>query len=218
MAPKKRTYSRRDKNPQEARRKRIKGEDDDELQWPDTSLYGHPQKSSALLKKGLKEPGSPTSIPNEDKTVTQRSKPHLSVFDKVPGGKLTSIKHEQQNIYGSREDFNNTMNDQHAIKRRNGRQVNSSLPTPPSELQKKQGLQLNRFFPGLNGAGAKLAVQAPPSALKPTVTSTTFAEILKCTDAEQPHIVRTNEADKSSVPRRDILGGHLSTKSMKARL
>jgi hypothetical protein len=197
MAPKKRTYS---------------------LQWPDNSLYGHPQKSSALLKKGLKEPGSSASMPNEDKTVTQRSKPHLSVFDKVLGGKLTSIKHKQQNIYGSREDFDNTMNDQPAIKRRNGKQENSSLPTPPSEVQKKQGLQLNRFFPRLNGAGAKLAVQAPSSALKPTLTSTTFAEILQCTDAEQPHITRMYKADKSTVPHRDILGGRLSTKSMEAQL
>jgi hypothetical protein len=223
MVQQKRTYSQRDKKAaeQEARRKRSKSGDDNEIRPSSSHRVESPQKSHSLLKKGLKKYGGPTSIPkNEDDTiVTEDSKEHTSVFDKALNGKFKPMTHKQQSIYGSREDFEEAIKKQSLVKKSNGNSAKPYLPTPPSELQKKQSQQLNRFFPGLNGASAKLANPVKPSITKPIANSKLATKKTEQNDKlEQLYIAKQYEANRISAPRRDLLGDHLPSKSAEARL
>jgi hypothetical protein len=222
MANRKRTYSQRDKQAaeQEARRKRSKSGDDDELRLPDDRRSKTPQKAHYLLKRGLLKYGGPTSLPDDegDMEIEQESNKDLSIWDKVLKSKHNSVRQKQRNIYGSREDFEETMKDKTSTKKSDNVPSKSYLPTPPSELQKKQGQHLNRFFPNLNGAAAKLVPSPKTSTTKPTATPKPANKIAQKDELKQTYIAKQYESDKVSAPRKNILGVRLSSMSTEAEL
>jgi hypothetical protein len=225
----KRTYSSRDKKrevyEQESRRKRTKGDSEDELRLP-----GRPHSSASLLKKGLRPSLKQTDFEDDVvSNIAQRNK-RSSILDRALDGKLKSIKHKERNIYGSRKDFEVTMQDQRAEKKNNPRPSSSYLPTPPSELQLQQAKRLNAYFPRLNGQAGKLvskmaspiikSATLPPTkpAVKPTKTLRILENIIKCAEPKEPYTPRKYDADKTPAPRRDLPGDRLSRKSKEAEL
>jgi hypothetical protein len=225
----KRTYSSRDKKrevyEQESRRKRTKGDSDDELRLPD-----RPHSAASLLNKGLK-PSQQQSDPEDDvvSNIAQRNK-RSSVLDRALNGELKSIKPKERNIYGSRQDFEVTMQGQRAEGKNSPRPSSSYLPTPPSELQLQQTKRLNGYFPVLNGQAGKLvskmarpivkSATLPPTkpAVKPTETLRVMENIIKCAKPKEPYTPRQYDADKTPAPRRDLPGDRLSRKSKEAKL
>jgi hypothetical protein len=221
MVNRKRTYSQRDKQAaeQEARRKRSKSGDDDELCLPNDHRFKGPQKSQHLLKKGIKKYGGPTSLPDgeDDFEIEQESNKNLSIWDKALKGKLKSVNQKQRNVYGNREDFQETMKDKTSTKKSDGISSKNYLPTPPSELQKKQGQRLNQFFPNLNGAAAKLVPLAKTLKTKPTATPKPVKKIAHKDKLKQTYVVKKYESDKVSAPRKNILGDRMSSKSIEVK-
>ncbi|KAH7078992.1 hypothetical protein BKA63DRAFT_408973 [Paraphoma chrysanthemicola] len=216
----KRTYSsrfkRRGEYQHETSRKRSKGDSDDELHWP-----LRPQASAALLKKGLRSPQPQPDSEDELLANIARRKNSVSILDRALGGKLKTVKPKGQSIYGSREEFEATMQDQREEKKNSSKLNASYLPTPPSELQQQQTKHLNAFFPGLNGKASKVisnmskpknklptaTVSSP--AIKATETSRVFEKIIKCAELQQPYVPQQYEADKTPAPRRGLSGDHL---------
>jgi hypothetical protein len=222
MVQQKRTYSQRDRKQreyvaQDAQRKRSKAGHEDELHLP----TDRPTKRSALLKKGLKQHGGPISVPDDDdldiNLVPKKSKGLSGMFDKALTGKLEPITTKPHNIYGSRQDFEKSINDQSHAKESNARPKNG-LPTPPSEDKKQQTDRFNRFVPGLAGAGRRSVFGGATPSVQSTETSQRFAKIIKVEQPKVSYVLKQYEADSASPPCRDLLGNRLSKKSPHAQL
>jgi hypothetical protein len=222
MVNRKRTYSHRDKQAAEldARRKRSKSGDEDGLRLPDDRQTKAPQKACYLLKKGLMIYGSPTPLPNDESNteIEQESNKKHSIWNKTLKGKLKSVNQKQPSIYGSREIFVETMKDNITIKKSNSVPTKDCHPTPPSELQKKQGQHLNRFFPNLNGAASKLVPSAKTSTKGPTATPKPAHKIAQKDELKHTYVMKQYESDKVSAPHKNILGYRLSSRSTEAEL
>ncbi|KAH7078291.1 hypothetical protein FB567DRAFT_631649 [Paraphoma chrysanthemicola] len=217
----KRTYSSRFKKrgeyQREPSRKRSKGNSDDELHWP-----LRPQASAALLKKVLRPSQPQPDSEDELAANIARRKNSASILDRALGGKLKTVKPKGQSIYGSREEFEATMQDQREEKKNNPKLNASYLPTPPSELQQQQTKHLNTFFPGLNGKAGKVIsnISKPktkppiptvsPTAIRATETSKVFEKIIKCAEPKEPYVPKQYEADRTPAPRRGLSGDRLS--------
>jgi hypothetical protein len=211
----KRTYSISDKKREELRRKRLKGDDDDnnELRWPGDVPRARPQQSSSLLRSF----GGPVSFDIDsgtDKSDTAlKDNNHLSsLFGRALDGKLNSIKPKQSySIHGSREDFENTMN-----MKSGQRAARSHLLTPPTETQKQQGQRAKKFFPDQKEVAASLATHVT----KPVWTrkkNNVVEKVVKPEEPKQPYIPKQYAAEKSSAPRRNCCGDRLSSKSKEAQ-
>jgi hypothetical protein len=222
MVQQKRTYSQRDRKQreyavQDAQRKRSKADPEDELHLPtDRST-----KRSALLKKGLRHHGGPISVPDDDdcdiNLVPKKNKGLLGIFDKALTSKLKPITTKQHNIYGSRQDFDETIKDQSHAKESNARPKNG-LPTPPSEDKKQQTDRFNRFVPSLAGPGKRSVFRGATLSTQSTETSQRFAKIIKVEQPKVLYVPKQYEADSVSPPHRDLLGNRLSKKSPQAQL
>jgi hypothetical protein len=219
MVSQKRTYSSRDKRrgayEQDPQQKRSKVQRDDELRLPGSSPQNRPQQSSSLLKKGLRKFGGPVSVP-DDFTATGNSA-HLSVFDKVLGGKSKTVKRQQSNIYGSREDFDNTMNSQ-SLAKKSSEAVTQSYPTPPIEGQKQQPHPASKFSLTAKEAASSSTTQSPERIAKSTMNSKISENTVLYKQSHQSYAPKPYEADQTSAPRKDILGNRLSKRSPEAQL
>lgn len=222
MVQVKRTYSSRDKKQrnfaeENAQRKRTKvNSDDDHHSPPNRST-----KRSVLLKKGLKQHSGPISVPDQDDIdndpVTKKDKV-LKVFDKVLAGKLKPVTIKQHTIYGSREDFEETMTDQSLAKESNAR-PRSGLPTPPSDYQKKQqGDRFNRPVSALTGLGKKSIAEGSSPTIPPTETSKRFAKVIKVEQPKVSYVRKQFEAARVPPPHWDLLEKRLSKTSSQAQM
>jgi hypothetical protein len=225
MVQKKRTYSTIDKRrglfeQQEERRKRMKSEEDDELRWPGNSPRSRPLESSSLLKKGLKKYGGPVSFPEDegDSDATPKNTSRLSVFDKAFRGKFKPVKPKQNNIYGSREDFGNTIHKQSSKKSTQERTTQSYLPTPPVEVQKTQSQLVGRFIPSKEESAIYMPTQVTTPTWRLPTKSKMSEKIPKYDEPRQPYVPKQFEAEKSSAPRRELTGSRLSSESKEAKL
>jgi hypothetical protein len=224
MVPKKRTYSTIDKKrgmrEQDERRKRSKSDEDDNLHWPGGHQSSRPLESSSLLKKGLKKFGGPVSFPNdeEDSEIALKNTSRLSVLDRALGGKLKLSQPKQNSIYGSREDFEKTIQVQSAKKSSDERTTPSYLPTPPGEVQKPQKQLTNRFIPSVKEYVANLPTQVTTPAWRPSPKSKMSEKIPAYHEPRQPYVPKQFEADRSLAPRTNLTGGRLSSKSKEAKL
>jgi hypothetical protein len=224
MVPKKRTYStvdkRRGMREQDERRKRSKSDEDDELNWPGGHASSRPLKSSLLLKKGLKKFGGPVSFPedDEDSGIASKTTSRLSVLDRALGGKLNLVKPKQNSIYGSREDFEKTIQAQSAKKSNEERTTSSYLPTPPIEVQEPQKQLANRFILSTKEHVANMLTQVTTPAWRPSSKSEMSEKNLTHDEPKQPYIPKQFEADRSLAPHRDLTGSRLSSKSKEAKL
>jgi hypothetical protein len=214
----KRTYSSMDKRLEEQRRKRQKSDGDDELRWPGNSPSGRLSKSTSLLKKQFKKYGGPVSIPDEDSDTASRVTDGHSVLDKALAGKLKQVERKQDNIHGSREDFENTMHNQKKRKASHEGTTRSYLPTPPVEIQKQQKQLANQFLPSLKVPAANTPTQVTTLAWTQGNKSKKEEKIIEHEEPRRPHVPKQFEADKSHSPRRDLAGGRISSKSKEARL
>jgi hypothetical protein len=214
----KRTYSSMDKRLEEQRRKRQKSDGDDELRWPGNSSSGRPSKSTSLIKKQFKKYGGPVSIPDEDSDTASRVTDGHSVLDKALAGKLKQVERKQDNIHGSREDFENTMHNQKKRKSSEEGRTQSYLPTPPVEIQKQQHQPANQFVSSMKPPAANTPTQVATPAWMRWTQSKTQEKPLGCEESRQPYVPKQFEADKPHSPRRDLAGGRLSSKSKEAEL
>ncbi|KAF1913876.1 hypothetical protein BDU57DRAFT_455638 [Ampelomyces quisqualis] len=155
------------------------------------------------------------SARDEESNTETQSTDHLSVFDKALQGKLKPVKNNAPNIYGCREDFENTMIGQSTKKSNANR---GYLPTPPSEVQKRQVQCANQFSPALNGAAASLVTQVTKPAWTPRTSSKTVESTPEPDESKKPYIPRDYKAGKSSAPYKDVLGNRLSRQSGEAEL
>jgi hypothetical protein len=213
----KKTYSSMDKRLQEERRKRQKTDGDDELRWPGDSPSSRPSQSTALLKKGLRKFCGPVSFPDEDSDTASLTNSH-SVLDKALDGKPKQVKRKQDNIYGSREDFENTMREQKKKKSSEEGRTQSYLPTPPVEIQKQQHQLANQFMSSMKPPAANTPTQVTTPAWMRWTQSKIQEKPLGCEESRQPYVPKQFEADKPHSPRRDLAGGRLSSKSKEAEL
>jgi hypothetical protein len=213
----KKTYSSMDKRLQEERRKRQKTDGDDELRWPGESPSSRPSQSTALLKKGLRKFGGPVSFPDEDSDAASLTNGH-SVLDKALDGKFKQVKRKQDNIYGSREDFEDTMREQKKRRSSEEGRTQSYLPTPPVEIQKQQHQLANQLRSSMKPPAANTPTQVTTPAWMRGTKSKTQEKPLECEESRQPYVPKQFEADKSYSPRRDLAGGRLSSKSKEAEL
>lgn len=215
----KRTYSGYEKKREEARRKRQKSEEDGELRWPGNTPRAHQQQSSSLLKSFRGPVSFDMDSDNEDPGSPPRINDRLtSVFDRAQAGKLQPVKYKQNNnIYGSRKDFEKTM--QARTSTRNiDMTTRSHLPTPPTESQKQQGQRLNKFFPELNGAAESLATHVTKPVWKREVAPKILKKSVKSDEPKQPYVPKQYVSEKLSVPQRDLSGNRLSSESKEIRL
>jgi hypothetical protein len=219
MVSQKRTYSSRDKRrgayDQDPQQKRSKIQRDDELRLPGGSPQNRPQQSSSLLKKGLRKFSGPVSVP--DDFTARGNSTHLSVFDKALAGKPKTVKRQQSNIYGSREDFDNTMNSQ-SLAKKSSEAVTRSYPTPPVEVQKQQPHPASRFSPTANEVANSSTTQSAEPITKPTMSSKISENAVLCKKPQQPYVPKPYEADKTCAPCMDILCNRLSKRSNEAQL
>jgi hypothetical protein len=139
------------------------------------------------------------------------------VFDKALSGKLKPVKNKPRNIYGSREDFEDAMNDP-STKKSNGGAVRSYLPTPPSEVKKQQVKHANKFFPALKGAAASLVTQVTKPAWTPAARSTAVENTPEPDELKEPYVPREYKARKSLPPQINVLGSRLARESDEAEL
>jgi hypothetical protein len=239
MAPK-RTYSKRTAQTplaQQIHRKRHKlDQGDAELSWPGDPPRGRPQTSTSSTTRKVKF-GGPVSFPDDGdgdddivNTEEDSSKAKTSsLFDKALNGKLKPVKPRQPNIHGSREDFQNTMIDPNRSKKSNAGATSSYLPTPPSDVESQQTKNFNTIFPGLAGRGPSVLNGTKFGAKHKQSTSifdreetsksvSSADEVMKDDEPKEPYVQKQYEADKISVPRRDICGNRLSSKSRIAAL
>ncbi|KAF2823598.1 hypothetical protein CC86DRAFT_356348 [Ophiobolus disseminans] len=228
MAPqKKRTYSKYDKKSaaraQESPNKRVKGtEDDDELRLPGDPPRGRSQTSSKSMRDRPRYKG-PISFGDDDSMdidSVPNERKRLSVLDKFANGKGKSqpINRNQPNIYGSREDFQSTMNNPNRPKKTNAGSTSRYLPTPPSDVERQQLGSSNKFSVGMNGHGSSVTTKPSKSTPTPTKASRPFEDIVNYDEPKQLYVPRQYKADKSPAPRRDICGNRLTGKSEQAEL
>ena len=240
----KRTYSQRGRPPntlaQELLRKRSKlYGNDNELSWPPPTGT-RPQKpsssssSSSSSLRNVKFSG-PVSLPdnNDDDMDTNEedsSKSKTSsMFDKALKGKLKSVTRKQPNIHGSREDFDKTMVDPKRAKKSNAGAAGKYLPTPPSDVENQHAKKFDMMFPGLKCRGLSVLggdgfggrggqSKSGFGRLKESDKSKFFDTVLKEEEPKRLYVRKQYEAENVSVPRRDICGNRLSSKSELAKM
>jgi hypothetical protein len=212
----KRTYSQATKLREEARQKRCKSEEVDERRLPPPRAR---LSQSSSLFQSFRGPVSFDihSDSNNFDTAPVNSN-GSSVFDRALGGKLKPVKPmRNHSIYGSREEFEATMNDQNFVKG-SKQAARSQLPTPPTEIQKQQGQRASKFFPGLQGAASLAKQVTKPSWSRKEAITPPLEEAIKRDEPKQPYVPKQYIAEKSCAPHRNICGGRLSSKSKEAQL
>ncbi|KAH5516048.1 hypothetical protein HBI31_006450 [Parastagonospora nodorum] len=212
----KRTYSQATKLREEARRKRCKSEEVDELRLPPPRAR---LSQSSSLFQSFRGPVSFDIHSDSDNVDTAPANSNgSSVFDRALGGKLKPVKPmRNHSIYGSREKFEATMNDQNFVKG-SKQAARSQLPTPPTEIQKQQGQRASKFFPGLQGAASLANQVTKPSWSRKEAIKPPLEEVIKPDEPKQPYVPKQYIADKSCPPHRNICGDRLSSNSKEAQL
>lgn len=230
MAPqKKRTYSKHDKNgaalAQDFHRKRIRGvEDDDELRLPTDTPRARPQSPfqpfNMKQKQKFKGPISfHDMLDNTETDSVPKKNKCLDVFDRVQAGKgkINPVS-QKSNIHGSREDFENTMSNPDRARKTNAGATSHYLPTPPSDNEKQQMKNFDRFLPGLKGRGSNVIPKPSAPKLTPTITSSIFEDIIMKEEPKQPYVPKKYTSKGSPAPRRDICGSRSTSDSDNAKL
>lgn len=189
--------------------KRLKTADsNDELRQPDRKPR-RPQQSSSLLKKGLQHKFSgPVSFTEESDSDT------VSVVENPCKGKLKPVTNKARKMSGSMPDLGDTMDCEPTTKSSSGKGP-GHLPTPPVEIQKQQKKRTSHFFDDRN---TNVATQVTTPAWKRTATPSTSEASFESKVSKEPYVPKQYEAEKASAPRRDLMGGRLSSKSTEAKL
>ncbi|KAF1841679.1 uncharacterized protein K460DRAFT_388558 [Cucurbitaria berberidis CBS 394.84] len=227
----KRTYSQRDKRQstygQQSRpdhsdsRKRYKTDDSDELRLPPSPPPSRGEKTSSLLKKTLKAFGGPISVPEPEMIVDSapQSSNRLAVFDKVLKERFQASKQKQQNIYGSREDFEETRKSGKKWKQPDPKPRNGHLPTPPAEIQRQahQEPRKSHMMPTADSRAVGPATKRQTSFV-PTETSRLFEKVIKNEQPKLPYEPKVYKDERTPAPRRTILGHGLLKKSKEAQM
>lgn len=221
----KRTYSQRDKRrsayghkgfpSHEDSQKRQKVANSDELHLPPSPPPSRGGKSS-LLKKSLKVFGGPISIPEDELNLDPAPKisSGLSVFDKVAKEGVRAAKPKQQTIYGSRDDFEDTM------KSKKKGKPSSHLPTPPAEVQKKSAQEARRAQkPSTPDGTANMHVPRRTQMVSNTTETLPSSKVaITKKQPKEPYEPKAYKAEKSPTPRKNIRGDRLRVKSKEAEL
>lgn len=180
-----------------------------ESRWP--PKLKRPQKSSALLKKGLSKFSGPVSFSEDHDSDTG------SVVEIPRKGKLKPVTNKRQKTSGSMPDLGDPMACEPTMKSSYG-SASSHLPTPPIELQKQQKTTISPYFTNHIPSKSNLATQVTRSAWKRKSTPTSSDASFESKGSKESYIPKQYEAEKASAPRTNLLGGRLSSKSGEAKL
>ena len=210
----KRTYSQRDKwrssNERQSiadlndSRKRHKVTDSDVLHLP-TPPPSRGERTSSVLKKGLKMFGGPVSIPDDESQSDSTSKTSNGIsrlFDKASSGKLKPAQlNLHGSIYGTWEDFAEAMKDGKKSSQTVAKSSKSYLPTPPAEAPKPHQKEYRDFpFAKPNAPAIKLGFRSQSTSTMSTETSRLFEKIIKEERPKQPYKPKDYQADKTLAP------------------
>lgn len=227
----KRTYSQRDK-PRPAyehhhllnyddSHKRLKPDDLDELNLP-TPPPSRGEKMSSLLKKGLKSFGGPISIPHEETDIASapKSSNRRTIFDNVRKDRSQTANPRPQNIYGSREDFTESMKNMIKRKQKDSSPTDSHLPTPPAEVQKTalQKVYRSQVVSKANDLAVLPTTRIRSAFNASTETSQSSESVSQDRQPRSLYVPNAYTAEKTPAPHRSILGGRLSKRSRKAQM
>lgn len=182
-------------------------------------------KSASLLKNSLKKFSGPTSVPDEgmDLGLPKLSSNKITVFDKA----LNKIGDEplvpkNRNIYGSRADFTETMKDVQKWKQSSTQLRNEQLPTPPVETQKTQcthqQTRKKQGVSGPNGSPTNPSASVPSVSTRPIETAQISEKAIIKKQTSEGYQPRVYSSKPTRVPHSDLIGGHISKKSRKARM
>ncbi|CAO2657311.1 Nn.00g034370.m01.CDS01 [Neocucurbitaria sp. VM-36] len=227
----KRTYSQRDKrrsgyghqgfSSHNDNRKRPRIDNLDELRLPPTPPPSRGEKSSSLLQKSLKVFDGPISIPEDDLNAksTPKSTSRLPVFDKVLNEPRQAAITKQPNIYGSREDFAETMKSGKQWKQHDSKPSKSYLPTPPAEVQKKTPHEACRAQKSTKSDLAAVKhVPNVPNGFSMTETPGFLEMAVTKKRLKQHHESETYKANKTTTPLKILRGDRLPKNSRQAQM
>lgn len=207
-------------------RKRARSDDTEELRLPNRAR----NKAKSRLHNSARKFDGQTSVPHDlvDED-TRRSSNTTFIWDKVDKKKdiYPQVLPKQNNIYGSREDFDATILKGKMWKQDGNNSRNVQLPTPPAEGQKGRQIQhkgsRTQAASRTNSVANKYPSQVISSSSLPSAAAHLIEKAIQTTvlNDRKPHgnyAVKAYECAQTAPPNRDMPGNRLSKKSKEVQM